>query len=93
MPDPEIEIVKAGAKAIQKIMFNRKTPSIQKLITRTSRSTSNFYHLTPKKKLYKTPLEILMKLYNTIPADIRNLKPNSFKTKLKKIDLLFDPSM
>ena len=92
MPKPEIEIVKAGAKAIQKIMYNQKTPSIQKLITRTSRSTSNFYHLTPKKKLYRTPLEVLMKLYNKIPAEARNLKPTSFKKKLKKIDLPFDPN-
>lgn len=55
MPEPEIKIVKAGAKAIQKIMYNWKTPSIQRLIRRTSRSTSNFYHLTPKKN-YTEPL-------------------------------------
>merc|ERR1711954_111147 len=44
MPLPEVEIVKATAKSIQKIMYNRKTPSIMKLITRTKRVTSNYYY-------------------------------------------------
>merc|ERR1711954_216250 len=63
MQDPEVEIVKASAKAIHKLMYNQKTPSLKKLITRTNRSTSNYYHLTPKKKTYRTTLEVLIQLY------------------------------
>ena len=42
IPSPEEEIVKACAKDIQKTMFNQKTPSVLKLITRTKRNTANF---------------------------------------------------
>ena len=86
MPLPEIEIVKASAKAIHKIMQNHKTPSINKLITRSKRTTAKYYHLTPKNKLYRTPLEVMLQLYNSIPADVRNLKQASFKKTLKKMD-------
>ena len=92
MPNPDEEIVKASAKTIHKFMYNQKTPSIQKLITRTKRSTSNYYHLTPKKKSYRTTLEVLIQLYNKIPADVRTLKPLSFKKKFKKLDLPFTPA-
>ena len=85
MPSPEEEIVKACAKDIQKTMYDQKTPSIMKLITRTKRTTSNYYHLTPKKKLYRTPLEVALQLYNKIPADIKHVKPKTFKKKLKKL--------
>ena len=92
MPPPEVEIVKTSAKAIHKIMQNQKTPSIMKLITRSCRTTANYYHLTPKKKLYRTPLEVMLQLFNSIPADVRNLKPASFKKRLKKLDLPFTPA-
>ena len=33
MPKPEVELIKACAKSIHKIMHFKKTPSIQKLLT------------------------------------------------------------
>ena len=53
-----------------------------KLITRTKRVTSNYYHLTPKKKLYRTPLEHLMMLYNQIPGNLKFLKHKAFARKI-----------
>ena len=92
MPSPDEEIVKAGAKLIHKFMHNNKTPSISKLITRTKRTTSNYYHLVPKKKSFRTPLEVLLQLYNKIPADYKSLTPYTFKKKLKKHDIDFVPA-
>ena len=53
MPLPKDEIIKSSAKLIQKILHDRKTPSIMNRITRTKRITSKFYHIYPKKKIYK----------------------------------------
>ena len=92
MPKPEEEILKAGAKLIHKFMHHNKTPSIKRLITRTKRTTSNFYHIMPKKKSFRTPLEVLLQLYNRIPADYKSLTPHTFKKKLKKHDIDFVPA-
>ena len=91
MPLPKDEIVKASAKLIQKILHDRKTPSIMNRITRTKRITSKFHHIYPKKKIYKTPLETLIQLYNQIPNDLKHVSPKTFKRKLKKHDLEFNP--
>ena len=91
MPLPKDEIGKASAKLIQKILHDRKTPSIMNRITRTKRITSKFHHIYPKKKIYKTPLEMLIQLYNQIPNELKHVSPKTFKSKLKKHDLEFNP--
>ena len=73
-------------------MYKKKTPSIMKLITRTKRTTSNFFHLQPKKKSFRTPLEVSLQLYNKIPAEFKNVKPYTFKKKLKKHNIDFVPA-
>ena len=92
MPLPEQEIVKAFANTIQQTMYNQKTPSIMKLVTRTQRNTSNYYHKGPKKKLYCTPLEVAIQLYNQLPANSKHLKPKTFKKKIKKLEIKFQPT-
>ena len=91
MPPPREEIVKASAKLIQKTFNVSKPPALMKLVTRTKRITSRFHHLKPKKKSNRTPLEVLIQVYNKIPTDIKYLKPKSFKKKIKKIDFEFTP--
>ena len=63
-----------------------------KLITHTNRSTANYYHLTPKKKIYRTTLEVSIQLYNQPPAELKHIKPLSFKKKLNKFDIDFKPA-
>ena len=93
MPLPKDKFVKASAKLIQKILHDRKTPSIMHRITRTKQVTSKFYHIYPKKKLYKTSLEMLIQLYNQIPNDIKHVSPKTFKCKLKKHNIEFKPEI
>ena len=91
MPLPKDEIIKSSAKLIQKILHDRKTPTIMNRITRTKRITSKFYHIYPKKKIYKMPLEMLIQLDNQIPNDLKHVSPKTFKRKLKKHKLDFNP--
>ena len=91
MPMPSEEIVKASAKLIQKLLNTSRLPAIVKHIARTNRISAKIYHKQPKKKSFKTPLEILLQLYNKIPQELRSLKPKTFKVKVKKIDLDFIP--
>ena len=62
------------------------------LITRTKRSTSNYFHIAPKKKSFRMPLEVYLQSYNKIPSDFKSLKPHTFKKKLKKHDIDFVPA-
>ena len=91
MPLPKQEIVNSSAKFIQKLIHDRKTPAIMERITRTKRVTSKFYHIYPKKKIYKTPLEVLINLYNQISNELKHEKPKTFKRKLKKEKIDYNP--
>ena len=93
MPLPKTEIVKASAKLVQKIIHDRKTPSIMNRITRTKRVTSKVFHIFSKKKLYNTLLEVLIQLYNQIPNEVKYTSPKAFKSKLKKYDIIYTPEI
>ena len=90
-PLPEQEIIQASAKFIHKIMSKNEKISINQYIGQPSRSTSKIFHIKPKKKTLKTPLEHHIHLYNQIPLKIRYLKPKTFALKLKKEDLKYRP--
>ena len=93
MPIPRVEIVKTCAKYVQKLLNKSKTPALMKYVTRTKRITSRYHHKVPKKKLYKTPLELLVQVYNKIPNEVKYLQPKSFKKRMDKMDFEFTPEV
>ena len=63
-PLPEQEILQASAKFIHKLMNRKEKISLNNYIGQPSRSTSKIFHLKPKKKTLRMPLEHHIHLYN-----------------------------
>ena len=74
-PIPEQEILKANAKFSHKLIGNPEIGSLQNFIARPRRSTSRIYHSNPKKKLYRTPLDHHIQIYNQLPDTLKYLNP------------------
>ena len=89
-PLPEQEILRSNAKFIQKIIYNNEPKSTHKHILKPKRSTSRIYHGFPKNKLYRTPLEHHIALYNQL-KEVKYEKPKTFAKKLKKMKVEYTP--
>ena len=90
-PLPEQEILRANAKFSHKLILNPDIQSLQRYVARPKRSTSRLFHVKPKKKLYRTPLEHHIQLYNQLPEDLKYLKPKTLAYKLKKREVEYTP--
>ena len=90
-PLPEQEILRSNAKFAHKLMGNTEIGSLQRYIARPRRSTSKLYHSNPKKKLYRTPFEHHIQVYNQLPEDLKYIKPKTLAIKLKKRDVEYTP--
>ena len=90
-PLPEQEILQASGKFIHKIMSRDEKISLNNYIGQPTRSTSKIFHMKPKKKTLRTPLEHHIHLYNQMPSDLKYLKPKTLSYKLRKRDLEYRP--
>ena len=88
---PEQEILPANARFIQKCMGRKESVSIQQYLGRPSRSTSKVFHVNPPKNMYRMALEHHICLYNQLPQNIKYLKPKTFASKLKKLEIEYKP--
>ena len=88
---PEQDIIQVSARFIHKVIGHKESVSIKQYIGRPSRSTSKIFHNNPKKKTYRMALKHHICLYNQLPQSIKYLKPKTFVSKLKKIEIEYKP--
>ena len=90
---PEDKIINANAKFIHKVINDQKVDSLTNLTTSTNRITAKIHHKYPKKRLYWTPFEYQLQLFNKIPQDLKKLKNKTLKKKFKKQTIEFKPEL
>ena len=84
-PLPEKEILDSSVLFIHKQIGHNKTQALHNYIAMPNRTVSKIYHKKPKKKLYRTPLDCHLHLYNQMPPDLKFLNPKQLRRKLKKM--------
>ena len=90
-PLPEKEILDSSVLFIHKQISSAKTQAIQNFISMPNRTVSRVYHRFPKKKIYRTPLECHLHLYNQMKPHLKFLNHKQLKQKLKKEDVEYTP--
>ena len=90
-PMPEKELIDISALFIHKLISQAKAKALHNFIYLPNRTVSRVYHRCPKKKLYRTPLESHLHLYNQIPAHLKFLNNKQLKRKLKKETIDYTP--
>ena len=90
-PMPEKELIDSSVLFIHKLISQTKAKALHKFIYLPNRTVSRIYHRCPKKKLYRTPLESHLHLYNQIPAHLKFLNHKQLKRKLKKETIDYTP--
>ena len=88
---PEQEIINCNAKFIHKQLLKHRTEALQRHVAIANRWALKYYHEQLKKKIYRTPLEYYLQLFNQIPSEIKYLKPKSFSKRIKKMEWEFKP--
>ena len=90
-PMPDKEILNSSVKFIHKQICHTKSQALHNFISMPNRTVSKVYHRSPRTKIYSTPLECHLHLYNQILAHLKFLNPKQLKQKLKKEDVEYKP--
>ena len=88
--EPEQSFLKANTIHILKIMKDREVDQVLEKLSINNRLGSKIYMKDPQKPSSRSALIRHIDLYNALPVDLKAMKIESVKRKLKKHDVVFE---
>ena len=82
-------ILKHNTKFMCKLMSEKRAKQLLEMMIINPRLGTKVYMVDPQRKSFKSAIIKHIKLYNALPMELKTLKPNRLKRKLRKLKVYF----